>query len=774
MIDSTGFTPTVSYSAIVMAYPVSNAGLTPPLPSYSSAQHQTCYVLTSHQHTHLIFFVDAAPVHRATCAATLVKSKRQSQANTISALCRETRLKYQLSIPLDSKSYASLLEACTNVKQLKQVHTCMLRSGLEPNIFLATKLVNTYTMWGDMDNARQVFDKCGKPNVFLWNAIIKGYAKNGPYQEALMLYYQMRWVGILPDNFTFPFVLKACAGLSALQEGKEIHNHIVRTGFQSDVYAAAALVDMYAKCGNIEFARHVFDKMSTRDLVSWNAMIAGCVQNERDNDSLMFFQQMQLAGIPPDSVTLVSALTACAHLAALQQGKWIHACILRSGFESDVIVATGLVDMYAKCGKIEIARQLFDKMHKRDVVSWDAMIAGYVQNGHVTDALAIFQRMQLAGIKPNAVTMVSLLPACAHLGALQQSKCIHGYIIRRGFELDVFVETALLDMYAKCGSIEIARQLFDTMSNKSVVSWSAMIAGYGMHGHGQDALALFKQMQETGMKPNDVTFIGVLSACSHAGLVDEGWRYFESMSQEYCIAPRVQHYACMVDLLGRAGLLDEAQDFIKKMPVEPSAGVWGSLLGACRIHCNIELGERVAERLFELEPEHAGYYVLLSNIYAAAGRWDDVTKVRTMMKDLGLKKPPGCSLIEINNKIHAFYVGDRSHPQSEKIYAMLENLAGQMKEAGYVPNMNFVLHDVEEEVKENLLYSHSEKLAIAFGLLNTSTGTPIRIMKNLRMCGDCHNASKVISKIARREIILRDANRFHHFNDGSCSCGDYW
>nr|ADE77588.1 unknown [Picea sitchensis] len=312
------------------------------------------------------------------------------------------------------------------------------------------------------------------------------------------------------------------------------------------------------------------------------------------------------------------------------------------------------------------------------------------------------------------------------------------------------------------------------MSNKNVVSWNAMIVGYGMHGHGEDALVLFTQMQQRGVKPNEITFISVLSACSHAGLVDEGWKCYNCMTLDYAITPTVEHYACMVDLLGRAGHLNEAWDFIEKMPIEPGASVWGAFLGSCRIHCNIELGERVAELLLNLDPDNAGYYVLLSNIYAAAGRWDDVAKVRKMMKEKDVKKSPGCSLIEVNNKLHSFVVGDISHPQTEAIYAMLETLARQMEAVGYVPCTDFVLHDVEEEIKENMLFAHSEKLAIAFGLISTRSGTSIRITKNLRVCGDCHSATKFISKIVKREIIMRDLNRFHHFKDGLCSCGDYW
>eukprot|EP01018_Ginkgo_biloba_P034075 Gb_04450 [translate_table: standard] len=603
------------------------------------------------------------------------KSKWMSQANDLETPPYATNHP-GISTDSNANTHNSLLQAlqaCTDVKALNKLHAYMLVTGFDQNIYLATKLVSMYAMCGSLENARLVFDQIHKPNIFLWNAMIRAYAWGGFCEEALTLFYQMQQAGIHPDKFTFPFVLKACANLSALQQSKQIHGQIVRSSLLSDLY-----------------------------------------------------------------------------------------------------VGNALVGVYAKCGMMENAHQLFDKMPQRDVVSWTAMIAGYAQNGHPSEALMFFHQMQRAGVKPNRVTILSVLPACADLASLQQGKDIHDYILKNEFESDVSVGTALINMYAKCGSIEMARQLFDNMSKRDVISWSAMIAAYGMHGHGEDALKLFSQMQQSGMKPNRITFVSVLSACSHAGLVDEGWQYFNSMSQDYCITPMVEHYTCMVDLLGRAGHLEEAQEFIKKMPLEPDVGVWGALLSACRIHCNIDLGEHVAKHLLDLDPKNAGYCVLLSNIYAATGRFEDVTKVRNVMKDRGLKKTPGCTWIEVDNRIHEFFVGDRSHPQSEKIYAMLETLAGKMKEAGYVPNTEFVLHDVEEEVKEHMLGTHSEKLAIAFGLINISPGTPIRITKNLRVCGDCHTATKFISKIVEQEIIVRDANRFHHFRDGLCSCGDYW
>jgi pentatricopeptide repeat protein len=336
------------------------------------------------------------------------------------------------------------------------------------------------------------------------------------------------------------------------------------------------------------------------------------------------------------------------------------------------------------------------------------------------------------------------------------------------------VGNALIDMYSKCGSVELACHVFEKMSMRNEVSWTSMISGYGMNGYGEDALAHFKKMQTTRLIPNHITFVAVLSACSHAGLVSEGKKYFECMSRDYQITPRLEHYACVVDLLGRAGLLDEAESFIQAMPAEPNASVWGALLAACTTHGNLNLGQRVGEQLLELESDNDGNYILLSNIYAAAGKWDRVANVRAIMKARGLKQRPGCSWIRVKTKVHRFFVGDRSHPQSEDIYAMLESLTEQLRELGYFPDTRVVLHNVDEEEKENILNAHSEKLAIAFGVIKTCPGTPIRIIKNLRMCRDCHSATKYISRIVSREIFVRDTTRFHRFKDGVCSCGDYW
>eukprot|EP01018_Ginkgo_biloba_P036740 Gb_04648 [translate_table: standard] len=631
---------------------------------------------------------------------------------------------------------------------------------------------------------------------------MKKLCKQGRLKEALQI---LRVTDRLVDSYTYVCLLEVCTKKKALSEGKLVHLHMNERGFIPDLFLQNRLVNMYAKCGSLVDARNVFDEMPQRDVCSWNTLIAGYAQSgyfedaanlfqkmpKRNvyswtamivayskhgfpEDALTLFHQMRRTGTQPNHFTFASVLPACANLADLEQGMKIHEDIIRGGFQSDEFVQSALVDMYAKCGSIQKAHDVFFKMHKRNTVSWTAMIAGYAQNGRDEEALKLFGQMQLKGLKPTPNTFASVLSACANLAALEQGMDIHEDIIRSGLQSDVYVGSALVDMYAKCGSIEKARHVFDKIHERNTVSWTAMIAGYAMHGCAKEALKLFEQMQQSGLKPNHVTLLCVLTACSHAGLIHEGRQYFDHMSQCYHITPTIEHYACMVDILGRAGLLDEAQDFINKMPIKPDATVFRCLLGACRIYNNIELGERVAEHLVELDPENPAPYVLLSNIYAAAGRWDDTETVRRMMKDKGIKKIAGRSWIEVNKQVHAFIAGDRSHPKTEEIYAKLEGLSKQMKVAGYVPDMRFVLHDLEEEQKEQILCYHSEKLAIAFGLINTPPGTTIRVIKNLRVCGDCHSAAKFISKIVAREIVVRDANRYHHFKDGQCSCGDYW
>ncbi|CAN1305803.1 Putative pentatricopeptide repeat-containing protein At3g23330 [Linum perenne] len=632
---------------------------------------------------------------------------------------------------------------------------------------------------GKVEHAPRVFDEIPQRprGVIQWNNLIRSYAWNGPFEKSVDLYYEMLDCGITPNKYTFPFVLKACSALQAVEEGRAIHAHAKRVHLDSDVYVSTALVDTYLKCGCVSEAMEVFDGMPSRDVVAWNSMISGfCLRGGGGdyNEVIRLFVKMQ-EDVSPNSSTIVGILPVVAQAKALRHGKGcLHCYIVKTGSVFEMMVGNTLLSMYAKCGVIDDASRFFDEMLLKDAVTYAAIISGYVQNGYAEEALRMFYKLQRSGIDPDMATMTGILPACSHLAALQHGYCSHSYAIVHGFTASTIVCNALIDMYAKCGKINTARKVFDTMKKRDVISWNSMIDAYGIHGLGKDALSLFEEMQVQGIGPDDVTFICLLSACGHSGLVDEGKHWFSSMTRDFGIIPRIDHYICMTDLLSRAGLLDEVYKFIQDMPFKPDVRIWGSVLASCKIHKNIELGERVSKEIERLGPESTGNFVLLSNMYSTIGRWDDAAQVRLTQKEMGFKKSPGCSWIEIDGTIHAFVGGDRSHPLSQQINKKLDELQVEMKKLGYTAESSYVFQDVEEEEKDTILLYHSEKLAIAFGILSLSPSKPILVTKNLRVCGDCHSAIKLISLITKRDITVRDASRFHHFKDGNCNCGDFW
>ncbi|XP_018849370.2 pentatricopeptide repeat-containing protein At1g11290, chloroplastic [Juglans regia] len=673
-------------------------------------------------------------------------------------------------------NFTYLLKVCgdnTDLRRGKEIHGQVITNGYASNVFAMTGVVNLYAKCRQIDQAYKMFDRMPERDLVSWNTIIAGFAQNGLPKVTFELVLRMQEEGQKPDSITLVTILPAAADIGSMKIGNSIHGYVVRAGFGSLVNISTALVDMYSKCGSVGTARLIFDRMKQRTVVSWNSMIAGYGQNGDAEEAMKIFQNMLDEGFEPTNVTIMETLHACADLGDLARGKFIHELLDQLKLGSDVSVMNSLISMYCKCKRVDLAAKVFKNLRGKTLVSWNAMILGYAQNGRVNEALRHYCEMQSQNIKPDSFTMVSVIPALAELSVTRQAKWMHGIVIRTCWDKDVFVVTALVDMYGKCGAIDTARKLFDMMQERHVTTWNAMIDGYGTHGLGKAAVELFNDMQKGTIKPNDITFLCVISACSHSGLVEEGLSLFSSMKKDYGLKPTMDHYGAMVDLLGRSGKLNEAWDFIQGMPIEPGITVFGAMLGACKIHKNVELGEKAAEKLFELNPDEGGYHVLLSNIYATASMWDKMAKVRTMMEKKGLQKTPGCSLVDFKNEVHSFYSGSTRHPQSKRIYAFLEKLGEVIKAAGYVPDTNSI-HDVEDDVKEQLLNSHSEKLAISFALLNTSPGTTIHIRKNLRVCGDCHNATKYISLVTGREIVVRDMHRFHHFRNGTCSCGDYW
>ncbi|CAL8167243.1 unnamed protein product [Prunus armeniaca] len=728
----------------------------------------------------------------------------------------------------DHYTYPFVLKACGELHMFSRgssVHAALYANGFDSNVFVCNAVVAMYGRCGALNDARKMFDELlerGIGDVVSWNSIVSAYVQSGDSKNALSMFDRMMGdFSVRPDAFSLVNVLPACASAGAPMWGKQIHSYAIRRGLFEDVFVGNAVVDMYAKCEMMDEANKVFERMEEKDVVSWNAMVTGYSQIGRLDDAIGFFEkmreeeielnvvtwsaviagyaqrghgygaldvfrQMQACGSEPNAVTLVSLLSGCASAGALIHGKETHCYAIkwilnldRNDPGNDMMVINGLIDMYTKCKSPKVARMMFDSVapKKRNVVTWTVMIGGYAQHGEANEALELFYQMlrQDFPLKPNAFTISCALMACARLGALRCGKQIHAFVLRNQYDfVKLFVANCLVDMYSKSGDIDAARVVFDYMQQRNAVSWTSLMTGYGMHGRGEEALQVFDEMRRVGLVPDGVTFVVVLYACSHSGMVDEGMRYFNSMSTDFGVVPGAEHYACMVDILGRAGRLDAALALIKGMPMQPTPITWVALLSACRTHGNVELGEYVAHQLSETESENDSSYTLLSNIYANARRWKDVARIRLLMKHTGIQKKPGCSWVQGKKGNATFFVGDRTHPQSQEIYETLADLIKRIKEIGYVPETSYALHDVDDEEKGDLLFEHSEKLALAYAILTTPPGAPIRITKNLRVCGDCHSAITYISKIVEHEIILRDSSRFHHFKNGSCSCRGYW
>lgn len=670
---------------------------------------------------------------------------------------------------------AALFHGCTSFNHLKNIHARLLQHhDLYQNHYLVNMVLKSVFHFNQPDYAILVFGQTHQPNVHLYNTMICGLVSNDRFSRAIEFFYSMRAEGLLPNNFTFPFVLKCCSRNKDFVLGVKIHSLVVKVGSDCDDFVKTGLLAFYANLEKLDDAHKMFDDIPEKNVVSWTAIMGGYIGVGRFREAIDLFKKSLDTGLNPDSYTLVRALSACSQLGDLEAGDWIHKCVVDKGMGRNVFVNTALVDMYAKCGSMEKARAIFEEMREKDMVTWGAIIQGYAANGLPKEALEIFHRMQKQNLGPDCYVIVGMLSACARLGALELGEWASNMMNKNDFLLNPVMGTALIDMYAKCGKMDLAWEVFKGMKTKDLVVFNAVISGLAMTGHEKAVFSCFSVVQKCGLKPDEKTFLGLLCGCTHAGLVDDGRRYFYGMSSLYSLAPTVEHYGSMVDLLARAGLLDEAHQMILKMPMKANAIVWGGLLSGCRLHRNTLLAEHVLKQLIELEPFNSANYILLSNIYSANHKWEDSENIRSVMKQRGIVKVRGCSWIEVNGVVHEFLVGDTYHPMSDNIYAKLNELARDLREVGYVPTTEFVLFDIEEEEKEHFLGCHSEKLALAFGLISVEPNAVIRIVKNLRVCGDCHTAFKLISKITGREIIVRDTNRFHHFMDGACSCRDYW
>ncbi|KAL3011939.1 hypothetical protein AAZX31_07G227600 [Glycine max] len=606
------------------------------------------------------------------------------------------------------------------------------------DVYSWNTLLSAYAKMGMVENLHVVFDQMPYRDSVSYNTLIACFASNGHSGKALKVLVRMQEDGFQPTQYSHVNALQACSQLLDLRHGKQIHGRIVVADLGENTFVRNAMTDMYAKCGDIDKARLLFDGMIDKNVVSWNLMISGYVKMGNPNECIHLFNEMQLSGLKPDLVTVSNVLNA-----------------------------------YFRCGRVDDARNLFIKLPKKDEICWTTMIVGYAQNGREEDAWMLFGDMLRRNVKPDSYTISSMVSSCAKLASLYHGQVVHGKVVVMGIDNSMLVSSALVDMYCKCGVTLDARVIFETMPIRNVITWNAMILGYAQNGQVLEALTLYERMQQENFKPDNITFVGVLSACINADMVKEGQKYFDSIS-EHGIAPTLDHYACMITLLGRSGSVDKAVDLIQGMPHEPNYRIWSTLLSVCA-KGDLKNAELAASHLFELDPRNAGPYIMLSNLYAACGRWKDVAVVRSLMKEKNAKKFAAYSWVEVGNKVHRFVSEDHYHPEVGKIYGELNRLISILQQIGYNPDTNIVLHNVGEEEKFRSISYHSEKLALAFALIRKPNGVaPIRIIKNIRVCDDCHVFMKFASITISRPIIMRDSNRFHHFFGGKCSCNDNW
>ncbi|PWA34517.1 pentatricopeptide repeat (PPR) superfamily protein [Artemisia annua] len=601
--------------------------------------------------------------------------------------------------------------------------------------------------------------------------------------------------------------LRHCATLRHPLPAKTLHAHIIKLGLNQYGPLPNTLISTYSKCGLIHHAHQLFDEMPHRNHVSWASLLAAYNQADLPARALSVFQNMWTHDhLQPDHFVFASLVNSCAALGVLRIGCQVHARFLVSDYYFDDVVKSSLVDMYAKCGLVDLARGVFDTLNSKNPISWTAMISGYarsgrkleavellrdmkekslytwtalvtglIQSGHFVSAFHLFIEMRKEGvIIVDPFILSSVIVGSANLAALELGKELHCLVSKLGFESEPYISNALVDMYAKCSDIVDAKTVFCSIVRKDVVSWTSIIVGLAQHGKAKEALSLYDDMISNGVKPNEVTFVGLIYACSHVGLVDKGRDLFKSMVECYGLKPSLQHYTCLLDLYSRSGHLDEAENLLNTMPFEVDEAVWASLLSACKRFGKTQMGIRVADRLMRLGVKDPSSFILLSNAYAGASMWENVAKVRKLMADMDIKKEPGYSCVHLGKESEVFHAGETSHLLKDEMSVLLKDLDEEMRRRGYVPDVSFVLRDIGEKDKENQLFWHSERLAVAYGLIKSVPGSVIRVVKNLRVCGDCHTVLKFISSISGREIVVRDASRFHHFKDGKCSCSDFW
>ncbi|PKU63430.1 pentatricopeptide repeat-containing protein At4g35130, chloroplastic [Dendrobium catenatum] len=679
----------------------------------------------------------------------------------------------------DNFTFPSVIKSCTKSLSLSQgltIHGQIVKLGLPSDIYICNSLIAMYSKLGLLESAERLFIEMPIRETVSWNAMMEGYVSNGEGLKSLSLFRKLQEdFGVKSDELGVLSALEACCLESLPKKGKEIHCHIIRQCFELEIKVLTTLLDMYCNCGEIVYAERLFSLMPKENVVAWNVMINGYVLSNQHEMAFASFMKMQESDIEQNAITMVNLLPSLTQLRTLSHGKSVHGAAIRRGLLPHLFLETALNVMYAKNGELRSAKLLFDEMPEKSLVAWNVMISAYVQNEKNLEAIDIFLRllMEQPLLKPDAFTISSIVPAYSELTSLPHGKQIHGYVFKLGYESNTLIQNSIIYMYARCGDLRDSRKVFDKMLCRDVVTWNTIILAYAFHGLGNNALDMFSDMKKLGFEPNESTFLSVLSACSVCGFIDKGWMYFDIMQKEHKVNPQIEHYGCLVDLLGRSGDLEKALQLIETMPVVPTSRIWGSLLTASRYNNNIQVAEVAAKRIFDIDHDNTGCYVILYGLYAGAGRWEDAERVRSLMKENGLQRTRGMSFVELNCKTSSFAAGDRSHNEIDTIQLVLDILSMQIGENATTLVTRFNPQDIVT-MKANLPCRHSVRLAVSFGLISSALGTPVLVKKNIRICNDCHSAIKKISSFTGREIVVGDSSIYHHFNNGLCCCGDYW
>ncbi|KAK7372924.1 hypothetical protein VNO80_06314 [Phaseolus coccineus] len=690
---------------------------------------------------------------------------------------------------VEQSFYFQLLQQCKGEcsnSDTQIVHGHAMKTGAHEDVYIMSFLVNVYAKCGNMDDARKVFDNMPRRNVVAWTMLIAGYAQNSLPKHGVDVFQEMLHAGSYPSAYTLAAVINACASSYSLKLGDQFHAYTIKYHVEFDTNVGNALCSLYSKCGRLEYALKAFRRIREKNVVSWTSAVSACGDNGAAVKGLKLFLEMISENINPNEFTLTSVLSQCCGMQSLEFGRQVRTLCVKFGYESNLHVRNSLLYLYIKNGCIGEAQRLFNGMDDVSLVTWNAMIAGHAQMMELTkdnlsawesgsEALKYFSKLNRSGTKPDLYTFSSVLSICSRIVALEQGEQIHAQIMKAGFLSDVIVGTSLVNMYNKCGSIERASKAFLEMSTRTMILWTSLITGFSQHGMSQQALHLFEDMRLTRVKPNAVTFVGVLAACGHAGMLSQAHNYFEIMQKKYKITPVMDHYEIMVDMFVRLGRLEQALNFIKKMNCVPRESIWSIFIAGCRNHGNLELGFYAAEQLLSLKPKDTETYVLLLNMYHSAGRFEDVSRARKMMKEENVGKLKDWSWISIKYKVYSFETNDKTHLESSRICKSLEDLLAKAKSLGYEMLESVEILDEEEGEKTSspTIY-HSEKLAITFGLENLPSFSPVRVVKSTLLCTDSHNFIKYVSTLSGREIIVRDSKRLHKFVNGKCSCGNFY